>query len=135
MKTQALDVTRCRAGGRAALRAAVLAAVAIAAFPAGEMRMAAAEECTGPFRQCAISVSAKCERTPEGKQLIVYYDYPGKVMSFERCVGKVFEAAGKPNPYTTTPARVASERSRRQAGSADLPLPDSLLLYPTIRER
>ncbi len=120
MKTYALDVTRF---------IAVLAAVATAAFSAGGIRTAAAEECTGPFRQCAIGVGAKCERTPQGTQKIVYYDYPGRVMSFETCVGRIFEAAAQPNPYKPAPA---GGQSRRTAGSANLSLPDSDLISPLV---
>ncbi len=101
-------------------------AVAIAAtLSAGGMRTAGAEECTGPFRQCAISVGAKCERTPQGTQKIVYYDYPGRVMSFETCVGSIFEAAGQPSPYKPAPAGGQSRR-------ATLPFPDSELISPLV---
>lgn len=62
---------------------------------------AAAEECTGPFRECAIGVGAQCSRDAAGRQRMAYYDGGGRVIAFERCVGRIFEAAGHPNPYKT----------------------------------
>ncbi len=70
-------------------------------FSAGGLTPAAAEECTGPFRQCAILVSAVCSRDPGGQQRMTYLDNPGRTIAFEQCVGRIFEAAGHPNPYKT----------------------------------
>lgn len=112
-----------------ALSLALLAT--LSAFSAGGMRTAAAEECTGPFRECAIGVGAVCSRDRAGKLRMTYWDHPGKVMSFEQCVGRIFEAAGQQNPYKT-PARAASEPGRRQAGTARLTVPDSELLDPIV---
>lgn len=61
----------------------------------------ASEPCTGPFRQCATEVQAYCLRDPNGRQRMTYWDYPGYTVAFERCVGRIFEAAGRPNPYRT----------------------------------
>ncbi len=110
MKTQAFSMTAQAAGRARVVLGAALFAVAIAAFSAAGARTAAAQpmECTGPFRQCAIDVGAKCTREPDGKQLMTYYDSPGNVMIFERCVGEVFEKAGKPNPYKPAPQKPTS---------------------------
>ena len=118
MKTHRLDVTRL-------LSAAVLAAGTIATFSAGGMRTAAAEECVGPFRQCATSVGAVCTRDADGKQRMTYWDYPGKVMMFEQCVGDIFQANGQPNPYTPAGAS--------RGGSLTVPYTE--LLYPRMPDR
>src|SRR5690349_1349419 len=73
-----------------------------AAFSAAAIRpAAAAEPCMGPFRQCAIEVQAYCSRDADGKQRMTYWDHPGYTRSFELCVGRIFEASGRPNPYKT----------------------------------
>ena len=97
----------------------------ISAFSAGGMRTAAAEECVGPFRQCAVGVGAVCSRDPDGKQRMTYWDYPGNVMMFERCVGRIFEANGQPNPYTTSGA----------SRGGGLTVPYTELLYPRMPDR
>ena len=81
----------------AASNAAVFTTVALAAF-AGGTRIAAAVECTGPLKQCAIEVGAFCE-IENGKMMIWYKEREGAVMRFEECVGKVYQANGRPNPY------------------------------------
>jgi hypothetical protein len=101
------------------MAAAVLTATAV--FSAGDTRTAAAQECTGPFRQCAIAVGAKCSRDPNGQQRMTYWDVPGNTIQFERCVGGIFEAAGKPNPYKTGITT-----------SGNLTVPYSELLYPLV---
>lgn len=60
-----------------------------------------AQECTGPFRECANSVGAQCSRDASGQQRIIYSDGGGRVTTFERCVGRIFQAAGHPDPYKT----------------------------------
>lgn len=92
----------------------------ISVFP---IPVAGAEPCTGPFRECAIQVNAKCSRDADGKQRMTYWDYPGKTTQFERCVAGIFAAAGQPNPYT--PGGAASARGR-----GGLTVPYSELLYP-----
>jgi hypothetical protein len=92
----------------------------ISVFP---IPVASAEPCTGPFRECAIQVNAKCSRDADGKQRMTYWDYPGKTTQFERCVAGIFAAAGQPNPYT--PGGAASARGR-----GGLTVPYSELLYP-----
>jgi hypothetical protein len=62
---------------------------------------ATAAECTGQFRQCAFAVNAVCSTDPGGRQRMTYWDSPGRTISFEQCVGRIFEAAGHPNPYKT----------------------------------
>ena len=86
-------------GTMAALSAAVFAAAAAGTLFAGGMQKAVAAECTGPFAKCAIEVGGRCERMPNGKMLMTCYDKGGYVGAFEECVGKVFEAHGRPNPY------------------------------------
>jgi hypothetical protein len=108
-------------GFKAAAGAAFFMIGASAAFLAGGMRMAAAEECAGPFRQCALSVNAQCSRDADGEQRMTYWDNGGKTIQFERCVGGVFEARGVPNPYKTG-----------GAGTDDLPIPRTELLYPPV---
>jgi hypothetical protein len=103
--------------------AAALTVLAVGAFSAGAMQTAAAAECAGAFRQCAIEVSAVCSRDADGKQRMTYWDHAGNVTQFERCVGGIFEAAGQPNPYKTS-AR----------GSGGLEIPYTELLYPTSRD-
>ncbi len=99
----------------------------ISAFSAGATRTDAAAECTGPFRECAVGVGAVCSRDANGKQRMTYWDTPGRVMSFEQCVGRIFEANGQPNPYTTAGAARA-----RQGGRAALTVPYTELLYPQV---
>lgn len=100
-------------GFGAAISAAIFMLIVVAAFSAAGTRMAAAVECTGPFAQCAAQVGAKCERTPEGKMHMTYYDKGGYVAAFEDCVGKVFEAHGRPNPYrpaSSSPKQAAAPK-------------------------
>jgi hypothetical protein len=47
-------------------------------------------------------------------------------MSFEQCVGRIFEANGQANPYTTAGA------ARARQGKAALTIPYTELLYPQI---
>jgi hypothetical protein len=113
----------------AIFHAAVVAVVAVGTFSAAAIRPAAAAECTGPFRECAIGAKARCTRDRDGQQLMTYWDNPGNVYLFERCVGRIFEAAGQPDPYKT-PAASATGRTRR---GGHLTIPRSNLLYPTGR--
>jgi hypothetical protein len=108
-------------GSIAALSAAAFLVVAVGTFSAAGIRTAAADECTGPFRQCAIEVRAICSRDPDGKQRMTYGDYPGNTMGFERCVARVFAAAGQPDPYKTP--------AGRQTGGK-LTIPYSDVFYP-----
>lgn len=95
-----------------------------AAFSASDVRPAlATQPCTGPFRQCAIEVQAYCSRDPNGQQRMTYWDHPGYTMRFEQCVGRIFEAAGRPNPYKTG-----------IVSSGGLTVPYSEVLYPMNRD-
>jgi len=85
-----------------AVSAAIFAIVAAASF-AG-VSIAAPVECTGPLKQCAIEVGAFCE-IENGKMMLWYKEREGAVMRFEQCVGKVYEAHGRPNPYRPAPAQ------------------------------
>jgi hypothetical protein len=85
-------------GFGAAMSAAGLLLVAVAGFSAGGTRSAAAVDCAGPLKQCAIEVGAFCEME-DGRMKIWYKEREGAVMRFEECVGKVYEAHGRPNPY------------------------------------
>jgi hypothetical protein len=85
-------------GFGAALGAAIFMLGAVGVFSAGGTRMAAAVECSGPFKQCAIEVGAFCEME-NGKLMIWYKEREGAAMRFEECAGKVYEANGRPNPY------------------------------------
>lgn len=75
--------------------------VALTTLSGVGVRTAVAEECTGPFRQCALAVGAVCSRDPGGEQRMTYWDTSGHTIVFEQCVGRIFEAAGHPNPYKT----------------------------------
>ena len=97
---------------------------ALTAFSTGETRTAAAQQCTGPFVSCAIEVQARFSRDPNGLQRMTYWDHPGFTTRFEQCVGRIFEAAGQPNPYKTGITR---------AGKLSVPYTE--LLYPQHRER
>lgn len=103
------------------IRPAFLAATAIFAA-AGVHPAAAAQPCTGPFRQCAIEVQAYCSRDSNGQQRMTYWDFAGYTMRFEQCVGRIFEASGRPNPYKTG---VSSYRG--------MTVPYSEVLYPMER--
>jgi hypothetical protein len=85
-------------GLRAACSAAFFMAVALVTLSMAGSTPAAAVECTGPFAQCAIAVGGKCE-IENGRMKMIFYDKGGYSNSFEDCVGKVYEAHGKPNPY------------------------------------
>jgi len=87
-----------KSGFGAAFGAAIFMLAGVVIFSACGMRMAAAVECTGPFKQCAIEVGAFCE-IENGKQMIWYKEREGAAMRFEQCIGKVYEANGRPNPY------------------------------------
>jgi hypothetical protein len=102
--------------------AALLAALTV--FSAAGPRTAAAQQCTGPFVSCAIEVQARCSRDPNGMQRMTYWDHPGYTTRFEQCVGRIFEAAGQPNPYKTGITR-----------AGNLVVPYTELLYPQHRER
>jgi hypothetical protein len=91
-----------RHGFSAAACAAVIAATA--GVYAAATTPAAATSCTGPFRQCAIEVGAFCE-FENGKMMIWYKDREGASSRFEDCIGKVFEANGKPNRYRPASAQ------------------------------
>lgn len=95
-------------GFRAVISASVFTIVAVAAF-AGGARSAVAVECIGPLKQCAIEVGAFCE-IENGKMMIWYKEREGAVMRFENCVGKVYEANGRPNPYRPAPAKETPSR-------------------------
>ena len=91
-------------GFGAAFGAAIFMFGAVGIFLAGGTRVAAAVECTGPFKQCAIEVGAFCE-IENGKLMIWYKEREGAAMRFEQCVGKVYEANGRPNPYLSGSAQ------------------------------
>ena len=97
------------------IAAALLAGSAI--FPAPTPVEAA--QCTGPFVPCAIAVQATCSRDADGGQRMTYWDQSGNTIQFERCVGRIFEAAGQPNPYKTG-----------ITSSGNLTVPRTELLYP-----
>jgi hypothetical protein len=94
---------------------------ATAAFSASGVQSAAAQQCTGPFVSCATAVNATCSRDANGRQRMTYWDSGGNVIAFEQCVGRIFEAAGKPNPYKTGITT-----------SGNLTVPYSELLYPQV---
>jgi hypothetical protein len=102
----------------------LVALVTIAGASTVEIRTASAEPCTGPFRHCAVEVQAYCSRDANGRQRWTYWDSPGYTQRFERCVGGVFEAAGKPNPYATGVATYGN-----------LTVPYTELLYPMYPNR
>lgn len=82
------------------MRGFALATVgALALFAGGDM--AAAQQCTGPFASCAIGVGAQCPLNRAGEPVITFYDRGNNSMQFERCVGRIFTAAGQPDPYKT----------------------------------
>jgi hypothetical protein len=84
--------------------AACAAAIAIASLTMGTSTIAATVECTGPLKQCAIEVGAFCEME-NGKMMLWYKDREGASRRFEECVGRVYEANGKPNPYRPATAQ------------------------------
>jgi hypothetical protein len=55
---------------------------------------------------------------------MTYWDRTGFTTAFEQCVGRIFEAAGHPNPYKTGITR-----------AGNLVVPYTELLYPQHRER
>jgi hypothetical protein len=61
---------------------------------------------------------------------MTYWDHPGNVSSFETCVGRIFEAAGQPNPYKSPGALV--QRGGRQVARSNLTVPYTELLYPLV---
>jgi hypothetical protein len=83
---------------------AAACAAATAVVYAAATTPTAATNCTGPFRQCAIEIGAFCE-IENGKMMIWYKDREGTSTRFEDCIGKVFEANGKPNPYRPASAQ------------------------------
>jgi hypothetical protein len=82
-------------------QAAFSAAVALTIFSAGGTQSAAAQQCTGPFASCANEVSATCPLNRSGEPRITFVDRASNAMRFEKCVGRVFAAAGQPDPYKT----------------------------------
>jgi hypothetical protein len=65
--------------------------------------------CSGPFKQCAIEVGAFCEME-NGKMMIWYKDREGASRRFEECIGKVYEAHGKRNPYKPASSQPQSKQ-------------------------
>jgi hypothetical protein len=105
---------------------------AIPAFLAGNVWTAAAQECTGPFRQCAIEVQAQCSRDSDGRQRITYVDNLGNVMRFEGCVSRIFEANGQRSPYKQP---IGSVNAGQQVDGGSLTVPLTELLYPGAEGR
>ena len=104
----------------------IIAATVLAALSTltSGMRAEAIQPCGGPFRQCAIEVGAYCSRDADGRQRITYWDHPGNTIRFERCVGGIFEASGRPNPYKTGVSTYGN-----------LSVPMTELLYPQYPNR
>ena len=65
--------------------------------------------CTGPFAHCASEVGARCEKE-NGRTMIIFYDKSGYSNAYEQCVGKVYEAHGRPNPYAPQPQKPPPKR-------------------------
>ena len=74
--------------------------VVLATFSA-DGQPAAAQQCTGAFASCANEVSATCPLDRRGEPRITFFDRVGNAMRFEKCVGRIFAAAGQPDPYKT----------------------------------
>lgn len=55
--------------------------------------------CSGPLAHCFTAVGAFCEREPDGRIRTWYADRSNYGQILEECIGKVFEAHGRPNPY------------------------------------
>ena len=109
---------------KSALPIATALLAANVVFLVADIRPATAEPCAGPFRQCAYEVQATCSRDADGRQRMTYWDQGGYTITFERCVGRIFEAAGRPNPYKTGIAT-----------SGNLTVPWSEVLYPMAPNR
>ena len=58
----------------------------------------------GPVKAMRDRERAFCE-IENGKMMLWYKEREGAVMRFEQCVGKVYEAHGRPNPYRPAPAQ------------------------------
>ncbi len=83
----------------------VLAAVALSAGAS----QAQTVKCSGPFAQCASDVGAFCE-IENGRMKMWYKDREGTSTRLEECMGKVYEANGRRNPYKPAPANTAPKR-------------------------
>ncbi|HET7680653.1 MAG TPA: hypothetical protein VFK79_11020, partial [Xanthobacteraceae bacterium] len=82
-------------------KAAFSAALALTTFSAGGAQPAAAQQCTGVFASCANEVRATCPLDRSGEPRITFVDRAGNAMRFEKCVGRIFAAAGQADPYRT----------------------------------
>ena len=59
-----------------------------------------------------------------GEPRITFFDRAGNAMRFEKCVGRIFAAAGQPDPYRTG-----------QVPSGDLQMPAVEVIEPSIGHR
>ena len=82
-------------------QAAFRAVVAFTILSAGGTQLATAQQCTGPFAPCAIEVGATCPLDRSGAPRITFVARASNAMRFETCVGRIFAAAGQPDPYKT----------------------------------
>ena len=105
-------------------KAAFGTAVALAAFSAGGGQFASAQQCTGPFAPCATEVNGQCPLDSTGEPRITFVDRSGNSMRFEQCVGRIFAAAGQPDPYKTG-----------KMPSGDLQLPAFEALQPSYGQK
>src|SRR5262245_19219049 len=100
---------------------AVLAATAT--FTTIGIHTAAAQSCTGPFESCATAIQATCSVDSSGRQRMSYDPGGTNTIALQRCVGRIFQDAGHPNPYTTGVATYGN-----------LTVPDTVLLTSPPRQ-
>lgn len=66
--------------------------------------------CTGPMAHCVTAVGGTCERGADGKVTMWLYDRSGNSAALEECIGKVYEAHGRPNPYKPASSQKAAPK-------------------------
>jgi hypothetical protein len=104
---------------------ALLIAVIVTVVVAPQALADSLQQCTGPFRPCAIEVQATCSRDPNGQLRFVFDDAWGKWPRWERCVGRIFEAHGQKDPFKSTSGNPAGQQA-----SGPLTVPYTEMLYP-----
>ena len=105
------------------MKALLIAVIATLALPAHALA-GSLQECTGPFRACAIEVQAFCSRDPNGQLRFVFDDAWGKWPRWERCVGRIFETHGQKDPFKSNSGTPAGRQVSRP-----LTVPYTEMLY------
>src|SRR5690349_12201915 len=84
---------------RAALGAAICLLATTSMATVGQAQYSQFVSCPAPIAHCVAQVSGWCEKEPNGKITIVYYDKSFSAERYHQCLGEVYVKHGRPNPY------------------------------------